>query len=304
MFKRKGKISILIMALVLSIALVGCGSNDGNDGDGAVSEGNIAEQMDFKITGIDAGAGVVQSSEEAVEEYGLDFDVQTSSGAVMTQALADAVANEEPIIVTGWTPHWIFIEHDLKYLDDPKGVFGEVETINTVVRLGLEEDNPNGYKFLDQFNWSTEDMESVMLEVSEGIDPEEAAQNWIDENEDKIDEWKDGVEEVDGEEIELAYVAWDSNIASINVVALVLEDLGFDVKTTQVEAGPMWAAVASGDADAFIAGWLPITHEDYYSDYKDEVEDLGPNLEGAKVGLVVPTYMDIDSIEDLAEFKK
>lgn len=303
MFKRKGNLSILIMALVLSIALVGCGSNDSGE-DGEVLEENIAEQMDFKITGVDAGAGVVQGAERAVEEYGLEFDVQTSSGAVMTQALADAIANEEPIIVTGWTPHWKFIEYDLKYLEDPKGVFGGEETINTFVRLGLGDEKPNAHKILDQFNWKAEDMEFVMLEISEGTDPKEAAQKWIDLNKDKINEWTDGADKVDGEEVELAYVSWDSNIASINVVALVLEDMGFDVKTTQVEGGPMFAAVASGDADAFVSGWIPVTHGDYYDDYIDDLEDLGPNLEGAKIGLVVPTYMDINSIEDLVEFKK
>ena len=48
-----------------------------------------------------------------------------------------------------------------------------------------------------------------------------------------------------------------------------------------------------------VAAWLPGTHGDLYEQYKDELIDLGPNLEGAKIGLVVPEYMDIDSIEDL-----
>ncbi|NRG33553.1 glycine betaine ABC transporter substrate-binding protein, partial [Niallia circulans] len=35
-----------------------------------------------------------------------------------------------------------------------------------------------------------------------------------------------------------------------------------------------------------------------------QFEDLGPNLEGTKLGLVVPSYMkDINSIEDLKEKK-
>jgi glycine betaine/proline transport system substrate-binding protein len=307
MFKRNRKIFMLIMMLALSVALVGCSGSDDSNGDkdtGAEEAKDLGEQMDYQITGIDAGAGVMQAAEQAVEDYDLDFDVKTSSGAVMTQALGDAVENEEPIIVTGWTPHWKFVEYELKYLDDPKESFGGEETINTIVRLGLKEDSPNAYKVLDQFNWETADMESVMLEISQGTEAEDAAQNWIEDNQDKVNEWIDGVEEVDGKEIELAYVAWDSTIASTNVVKIVLEDLGFDVTTTQVEAGPMWAAVASGDADAFLAGWLPITHEAYLNDYADEVEDLGPNLEGAKIGLVVPVYMDIDSIEDLANYKK
>ncbi|MYL61338.1 glycine/betaine ABC transporter, partial [Virgibacillus halodenitrificans] len=33
--------------------------------------------------------------------------------------------------------------------------------------------------------------------------------------------------------------------------------------------------------------------------YSDQFDDLGANLEGAKIGLVVPSYMDIESIEDL-----
>lgn len=307
MFKGKRKISILLMILALSIAIVGCSSDDGSQDigeDGVEVEKDLGEELDYKITGIDAGAGVVESAEQAVEDYDLDFDVQTSSGAVMTQALADAIENEKEIIVTAWTPHWKFIEYDLKYLEDPKGSFGGEETINTLVRLGLKEEKPNAYRILDQFNWEAEDIEKVMLEISQGIEPEEAGQNWINDNKDKVDEWIDGVDEVDGEEIQIAYVAWDSNIASTNVVTIVLEDMGFDVRTTQVEAGPMWAAVASGDADAFLAGWLPITHKDYYDDYIDEVEDLGPNLEGAKVGLAVPSYMDIDSIEDLGNYRK
>lgn len=310
MFKKNWKVFTLIMMLALSVAMVGCSSDDGNgDSDGAADsdteeETDLGEALDYSITGIDAGAGVMQAAEQAIEDYDLDFDVKTSSGAVMTQALGDAIENEEPIIVTGWTPHWKFIEYDLKYLEDPKESFGGEETINTFARLGLEDDSPNAYKVLDKFNWETADMEAVMLEISEGVEPEEAAKNWIEDNEDKVNEWTDGIDGADGEEIELAYVAWDSTIASTNVVTAVLEDLGVDVTTTQVEAGPMWAAVASGDADAFLAGWLPITHEAYLADFEDEVEDLGPSLEGAKIGLVVPEYMNIDSIEDLEAFKK
>src|SRR5690606_20222922 len=104
---------------------------------------------------------------------------------------------------------------------------------------------------------------------------------------------------VDGEKISLAYVAWDSEIASTNVVAKVLESIGYEVETVQLDAAPMFAAVAQGDVDGMVAAWLPFTHADNYEEYGDQVEDLGENLKGAKIGLVVPTYVDIDSIEDL-----
>lgn len=142
-------------------------------------------------------------------------------------------------------------------------------------------------------------METVMSDIQAGTDPAEAAATWVDDNEDMVSEWSDGVEEVDGEAIELVYVAWDSEIASTNVVGEALTDLGYDVTLTQLEAGPMFAAVADGEADGMVAGWFPNTHASQMEEYGDDYEDLGPNLEGAITGLVVPEYMDIESIEDL-----
>ncbi len=295
------RLGVMVCAVLVLIA-VGCRSNNEQNGtEDENGDTNIGQQLDYKITGIDAGSGVVQAAEQAVKDYGLDFTVQTSSGAAMTQALADAIENDEPIIVTGWSPHWKFAKYDLKYLDDPKGSFGGAEHINTVARLGLKEDMPNAHGILDRFHWTPDDMEAVMLKVNEGEDVKEVARQWINDNQEKVQEWTEGANQVDGEKIKLAYVAWDTEIASTNVIGMVLEDMGYDVTLTQVEAGPMWAAVASGDADAIVAAWLPATHEKYMSDYNEQVEDLGPNLEGAKIGLVVPEYMEIDSIEDLAK---
>ncbi|MRH44130.1 glycine/betaine ABC transporter substrate-binding protein [Aquibacillus halophilus] len=151
---------------------------------------NFTEELDGKITGIEPGAGVVQAAEQSVEDYGLEgFEVQTSSSGAMATALGEAVENNEPIVVTGWTPHWKFAQYDLKYLEDPEESFGGAETIETMVRQGLEEDSPAAYQILDQFNWTPADMESIMLEVSNGASVEDAAAAWIEANQDKVDEW-------------------------------------------------------------------------------------------------------------------
>ncbi|MDQ0351673.1 glycine betaine/proline transport system substrate-binding protein [Alkalibacillus filiformis] len=155
-----------------------------------------ADELGETITGIEAGAGVVQAAENATETYANleGWDVQTSSSGAMATALGEAISNEEAIVVTGWTPHWKFAEYDLKYLEDPELSFGEEEFIGTMVREGLEEDLPNAYKVLDQFNWGTTDMEEIMLAVQEGTDVEEAVANWIEENEDKVSEWTEGLQ--------------------------------------------------------------------------------------------------------------
>lgn len=292
-------------AALLAVGLAACGSDDKADGtstSGGNSSATVGESVDYKITGIDPGAGIMEATDRAIKDYKLDkWDVTTGSGAAMTAALKKAYDAEKPIIVTGWTPHWKFAKFDLKYLDDPKGSYGGEEQIHSIGRIGLEEDLPEAHQILSNFNWSEEDMGEVMVAIQDGEKEAVAAQNWIDANSEKVAEWTEGVDKVDGDEITLAYVAWDSEIASHNVMKLVLEDMGYKVTLTQVEAGPMWTAVADGSADATLAAWLPLTHETYANKFEGKFEDLGVSMEGVKIGLVVPQYMDIDSIEDLKE---
>ncbi|UFU00487.1 glycine/betaine ABC transporter [Radiobacillus kanasensis] len=298
----------LAAGLSLTLVAAGCGSGDEGNSDGGDAEGgsdsastNYGEELNYEITGIEPGAGVVGAAESATEEYEnlADWEVVTSSSGAMATALGEAVENEEPIIVTGWSPHWKFQKYDLKYLEDPKGVFGEAEQIKTMVRKGLEEDMPNANTILDQFQWESADIEGVMLEVQNGTSPEEAAKAWVENNPDKVSEWTKGTEKVDGKEIELVYVEWDTEVASTNVVAEVLRNQGFDVTVTPLDNAVMWESIASGEADGMVAAWLPGTHGDLYKEHKDNLVDLGVNLEGAKIGLVVPKYMKVDSIEDL-----
>jgi glycine betaine/proline transport system substrate-binding protein len=299
----KKKWGLLLSAALLTMGLAACGSEK-TEGDSGSEKAvaSVGESVDYKIIGIDPGAGLMKATNKVVEEYGLDdWTVVEGSGAAMTAALKKAYDKKEPIIVTGWTPHWMFASFDLKYLEDPKGVYGQEETINTIVRTGLKDDLPEAYQVLDQFNWTPDDMAVVMNEVQDGTEPEDAAAKWVKDNADKVAEWTDGVSKVSGDKITLGYVAWDSEIASTNVVGKVLEDLGYKVTLRQVEAGPMWTGVADGSLDGIVAAWLPSTHEDYYKKYKGKFEDLGANLEGTKLGLVVPAYMDIDSIDDLKE---
>ncbi|MCT2535567.1 glycine betaine ABC transporter substrate-binding protein [Aquibacillus koreensis] len=156
---------------------------------------DFADDLDNKITGIEDGSGVVAASRDAIADYGLEgWEVQTSSSGAMTTVLGEAISNEEPIVVTGWTPHWKFAEYDLKYLEDPEESFGGAETIETMVRQGLEEDSPAAYQILDNFEWTPADMESVMLEVMNGTSPEDAAANWVENNQDTVDEWTAGLE--------------------------------------------------------------------------------------------------------------
>ncbi|WP_419960684.1 glycine betaine ABC transporter substrate-binding protein [Psychrobacillus sp. BM2] len=296
------KITGLGAVALLSLGLAACGdtekTNDSTSTDSTAS--SVGESLNYKITGIDPGAGIMEATERAITDYELDeWDLVSGSSAAMTASLKKAYDKEEPIVVTGWTPHWKFAEYDLKYLEDPKGSYGGEEEIHTIGRTGLQEDLPEAHQVLSNFNWTEDDMGEIMIAIKDGEKPEVAAQAWIDANPEKVAAWTDGIEKVDGDKIKLAYVAWDSEIASTNVMSIVLSSLGYDVTMIQVEAGPMWTAIADGSADASLAGWLPLTHATYAEKFDGKFEDLGTSMTGVKIGLVVPTYMDITSIEDL-----
>ncbi|GGN99284.1 glycine betaine ABC transporter substrate-binding protein [Saccharibacillus kuerlensis] len=281
------------------------GTDAANNSDSTSTQASIGAQVDHKIIGIDPGAGIMTATQKAIDDYGLsDWNLIEGSGAAMTATLDKAIKKEEPIIITGWTPHWMFAKYDLKYLEDPKKSYGDAEEIHTIARLGLQEDHPEAYQFLTNFEWTEEEMGEMMIAIQDGTSAEQAAADFVEAHPERVAEWTNGITPVDGETITLAFVAWDSEIASTNLVKYIMqEELGFTVKDLQVDAGPMWLGVAQGDADASLAAWLPLTHADYWNQYQDKIEDLGANMKGVKTGLVVPAYVDANSIEDLVDSK-
>ncbi len=150
-----------------------------------------AQKDKFKgqIIGIDSGAGIMKASNQALADYGLDYEVVEGSEGTMIMSLKEAIDREEWVVVTGWTPHWKFARWDLKYLDDPKKVYGEAETINTIVRLGLKEDHPDAYELFDNFAWSPEDLGAAMALAEDLGDPKLAAQKWVEQNPELVNSW-------------------------------------------------------------------------------------------------------------------
>ncbi|UUD62203.1 glycine betaine ABC transporter substrate-binding protein [Pseudomonas seleniipraecipitans] len=149
-----------------------------------------AKDFDGKITGIDAGAGVMRRAEEAIKEYDLkSIKLMPSSGPAMATALTRAEKAKKPIVVTGWIPHWMFAQWKLRFLEDPKNVFGEAEHVDTVANPGLEAKAPDAVAFLKKLSWSAEEVGAVMLSIRDGVKPEEAAKQWIAKNPDRVAEW-------------------------------------------------------------------------------------------------------------------
>ena len=154
---------------------------------------DYSDKFKDRIVGIEPGAGVVEATERAINDYDLkEYELQTSSSAGMLAELKKAYDKKEWIAVTLWSPHWAFEEWDLEYLEDPKTSYGEEEHVETVTRIGFADEHPGAYAILEAFEWTDEDIESVMYDIFvEKMNEEEAAQKWIDANRDRVDEWID-----------------------------------------------------------------------------------------------------------------
>ena len=143
-----------------------------------------------KIVGIDAGSGVMLKTDEAIKQYGLDYKLQASSGAAMIAELTRAEDKQESIAVTGWVPHWMFAKWKLRFLDDPKGIYGAAETVNSIGSKGLEKKAPEVVAFLKKFQWASKDeIGEVMLAIQEGAKPEAAAKDWVAKHPERVAEW-------------------------------------------------------------------------------------------------------------------
>jgi glycine betaine/proline transport system substrate-binding protein len=82
---------------------------------------------------------------------------------------------------------------------------------------------------------------------------------------------------------------------------LMEEELGYgEVRLTELELGPVFEGVGSGDLDAFQDMWLP-NHQAQLDSVENDVVQLSPWYQGiTEFGIGVPTYMtDVNSIPDL-----
>lgn len=150
---------------------------------------NLKKALRGQITGIDAGAGVMRRTEDAIKAYDLDLNLMPSSGAAMTVALARAIQAEKPIVVTGWVPHWKFAKWNLRFLEDPRQVFGEAEQVHTAINPGLHAKAPEAAAFLKKFAWGDQEVGAVMLAIREGAKPADAARTWVEQNPEKVAQW-------------------------------------------------------------------------------------------------------------------
>lgn len=101
--------------------------------------------------------------------------------------------------------------------------------------------------------------------------------------------------------IQMGTMSWEDLTPITGITKKVLEDKGFTVEVTEFsEWGIAYAALAKGDIQ-IMASQVDYVAQDYWDRNKRRLEKISPVSHGLFQGFAVPSYVAIDSIEQLNE---
>jgi glycine betaine/proline transport system substrate-binding protein len=264
-----------------------------------------------KITGIESSAGeMALLKSKVLKEYGLDqeYEVVDSSTPAMLAELKRAYAQKKPIVTTLWSPHWAYDDYDLKKLKDPKGAWGEGDGVHTLSRKGFADEDPTVAGWLKNFTMSEKQLTSLEAEINKAGkgNRQDAVRAWLKQNPGVVDKLapvpgSGGSTPAEAERpLDVAWFPWDEDIAVTYLWKNVLERRGYTLNLKQMDVGPVYTGLASGDLDLNFDAWLPYAQKNYWDKNKDRLKDLGTWYEPTSLEIAVPSYVKgVDSLEDL-----
>ncbi|MGW1212174.1 ABC transporter permease/substrate binding protein [Streptomyces sp. NPDC002499] len=262
-----------------------------------------------KITGIESSAGeMALLKSKVLGEYGLDkeYKVVDSSTPAMLAELKRAYSKQEPIVVTLWSPHWAYNDYKLKKLKDPKGAWGEGDGVHTLSRKGFADENPTVGKWLKDFKLTEKQLTSLEAEINKAGKgkQQDAVRTWLKDQPGLVDKLapvqKTKAAAETKRAIDVAWFPWDEDIAVTYLWKNVLEKRGYKLNLKQMDVGPVYTGLASGDLDLNFDAWLPYAQQNYWDKSKDRLKDLGTWYEPTSLEVAVPSYVKgINSYEDL-----
>jgi glycine betaine/proline transport system substrate-binding protein len=141
------------------------------------------------ITGIEPGAVLMTKIEtDVVPQYHLHSSLVQATTPAMLAELEQAYRTKEPFVFLAWSPHWMNQEYEFRYLSDPKNAMGSVDapqTLHSVMREGLAEDDPAAYALINAMRLDEDQIGSLELEINKVEDPEAGVTRWLEENENR-----------------------------------------------------------------------------------------------------------------------
>lgn len=173
------------------------------------------EQLDEKIYGIEPGNDGNRLIQEMIDSnaFGLEgFELVESSEQGMLSQVRRSQRREEWIVFLGWEPHPMNSNFDLVYLaggDDWFGADFGGATVYTNTRAGYLDECPNVGQLLRNLEFSLAMENEIMGDIlDEGMEPAAAAERWLKDHAETLENWLAGVATIDGEDGKAAVMTY------------------------------------------------------------------------------------------------
>jgi glycine betaine/proline transport system substrate-binding protein len=121
----------------------------------------------------------------------------------MLTRVEKAEKDGDAIVFLAWSPHWMAVQFETVFLDDPDGVWGGAGVIRAVTRTGFAEDASDINRFVENLTFTPEEAGQFYFDHDKSaMEVSDIASEWIDANPDKVKSFMAGVKSADGEDAE------------------------------------------------------------------------------------------------------
>jgi len=152
---------------------------------------------------LDGDPSFVTNDAALVKNLNLDFKVvYAGSETALITAFRQAEAKKTPVMAYFYEPQWFLAELKLARVNLPPYTTGcdavpqkvacdyPKLVLDKIVSAKFAAANGPAYQLVKNFTWTNDDQNLVAKYIAEdGMDPNDAADKWIEENQDKVDAW-------------------------------------------------------------------------------------------------------------------
>lgn len=140
------------------------------------------------ILGTSPGDSEMKMTRRAIKAYDLPMKLINSSQAAMMAGFKRAYDKHQNIVVTLWSPHWAWASYKLKYLADPKKIYGAGDHIYVITQHGFAEQYPDIQRWVKHWHMTQQQLASLEAAIKKsGTD--KGVSQWIQAHSDLVDSW-------------------------------------------------------------------------------------------------------------------
>jgi glycine betaine/proline transport system substrate-binding protein len=156
----------------------------------------VARMATLVVQGTTPGAGLTTRSQQLVRDYGLadaGWSHEIGDLHAIIRTVNERIAAGDWFVTPLWQPQYLNEVHDLRPLDDPRGVFPPPDRASLVAHRESFDRLPGRTRdVLGRIRFDIADVNAMDCAVGlDGLDPLAAAREWMDRHPDAVRTWLD-----------------------------------------------------------------------------------------------------------------